>query len=145
MTDDPSSINGNLMWSMGLLGAIGGMAIKAISDIVVAIIRKRRGKDEPDISEQISTLLQDSEKYRKEVKSDLDAMRLQMNQMKNDHAQEIVSLRETYELELNVMKLKMRDLVKLVEQYRLENESLRAVLHNKGIDLPEWIKKTSEQ
>jgi aspartate/glutamate racemase len=60
-----TDLNSNLMWSMGLIGAIGGMAIKAVADVIVAFIRRRKSSHEDSTSDTISNLLKDSEKLSK--------------------------------------------------------------------------------
>lgn len=137
--DIPPDINNNLLWSVSVIGAIGGVAIKAVADIIIAFIRKSKNADEDIVSGQVSDLLKDSERYRKEIKNDLENMRTIMGEMENRHKDELSTLSNRYESELNQLRSEVTVLRDKITEYRRENGALHLLLRERGIEPPSWI------
>ncbi len=134
----------SLDWSVILPAGVGGIAIKAISDIIVASIRKRRSPS-PDISAQFAALMQASESYREEVRNDMDRMRKDMDQLQKKYETDMSIMKEQYEKEISLLKNEVLQLTEEMTEYRRENGALHLLLKDRGIDPPHWIKRIQEK
>lgn len=129
-----------------LLTMIGNFAIyyyknKISKNNINNIIETKKSFEEKrTISDQMSLLLSSSEKYREEVRLDMENLRQQMKNQNENCTKEIEIIKDKYEKEIEKMKTTVETLTKEVENYRRDNALLYLILREKGIDVPDWVK-----
>jgi len=101
---------------------------------------KKSFEEKRTISDQMSLLLSSSEKYREEVRLDMENLRQQMKNQNENCTKEIEIIKDKYEKEIEKMKTTVETLTKEVENYRRDNALLYLILREKGIDVPDWVK-----
>lgn len=101
---------------------------------------KKSFEEKRTISDQMSLLLSSSEKYREEVRLDMENLRQQMKNQNENCTKEIEIIKDKYEKEIEKMKTTVETLTKEVENYRRDNTLLYLILREKGIDVPDWVK-----
>jgi ABC-type phosphate transport system auxiliary subunit len=86
-------------------------------------------------------LLESSEKYRDEVRSDMERLKLELEKQAKQCNDELSSMKLIYENELHSMQTKMTALTEEVAEYRRENGALHLLLRDRGVEIPSWVKK----
>lgn len=133
-------------WQVIIPAGVVGVILKAIADIGVAWIRRsRKSNHTPDLTEQFTALIQANQSYREEVRDDMDKMKKEFDNLQSKYEKDLHELTCKYEIELESMKNKLALLTKEVIEYRQENGALHLLLKQQGVEVPGWIKKSSEK
>jgi len=136
----PAGIIGSLLTMIGNF-AIHYYKNKISKNNINNIMETKKSFEEKrTISDQMSLLLSSSEKYREEVRLDMENLRQQMKNQNENCTKEIEIIKDKYEKEIEKMKTTVETLTKEVENYRRDNALLYLILREKGIDVPDWVK-----
>ena len=134
---------------------IAGALCTVIGNIIISTYKNwsnsRNGKssienklsidEKRNILDQVKLLLESSEKYRDEVRSDMERLKLELEKQAKQCNDELSSMKSMYENELHSMQKKMTALTEEVAEYRRENGALHLLLRDRGVEIPSWVKK----
>lgn len=134
-------------WNVILSAGVGGVAVKAVGDIIVAAIRKKRSPhlSPEEITVQFSALMQASESYREEVRLDMDRMKRDFSDLQTKYETEMTKMKDEYELQIKTMQTQIAAMKTEITEYRRENGALHLLLRDQGIEVPSWVKKPTEK
>lgn len=134
-----------------IISAVSGAIVSILGKWIISLFRYKSEKyqiekrtdieERKSAHEQIELLLESSEKYREEVRQDMIRMKAEMEKIKDAHEKEMGDFRGQYENQISSLKEQVATLVKEVELYRRENGALHLLLKNRGIEVPDWVRK----
>lgn len=106
-----------------------------------SIENKMSIEEKRNILEQVKLLLESSEKYRDEVRCDMERLKIELEKQTKQCADELHGMKLMHGNELHEMQEKIAILTEEVAEYRRENGVLHLLLRDRGIEVPSWVKK----
>lgn len=133
----------------GMAGAVFTFA----ANWFVGYVRQRLSKNTTDsvlskkfavenrksVTEQVQLILNASEAYREEIRSDMERMRIEFDTLYKSQQDQMAQMKSHYENEINSLRLKIVSLTEEVTKYRKENSELHEFMKEKNIQIPEWM------
>jgi chromosome segregation ATPase len=98
-----------------------------------------------NLTEEVNVLLSANKSYREEIKKDLDLLKNELEESTCFHRKEMEMMKKEYEEEIQRLRTKISELASELLTYRRENGALHLLLSEKGIEVPSWVKKSTDK
>ena len=98
-----------------------------------------------NLTEEVNVLLSANKSYREEIKKDLDSLKNELEESTSFHRKEMEMMKKEYEEEIQRLRTKISELASELLTYRRENGALHLLLSERGIEVPSWVKKSTDK
>jgi chromosome segregation ATPase len=98
-----------------------------------------------NLTEEVNVLLSANKSYREEIKRDLDSLKNELEESTSFHRKEMEMMKKEYEEEIHRLRTKISELASELLTYRRENGALHLLLSERGIEVPSWVKKSTDK
>lgn len=98
-----------------------------------------------NLTGEVNVLLSANKSYREEIKKDLDSLKNELEESKSFHRKEMEMMKKEYEEEIQRLRTKISELASELLTYRRENGALHLLLSERGIEVPSWVKKSTDK